>query len=186
MREITCYFQGVWQQHRATPDPQGELVRTFEIVWLPRSEGLTEAEINHSVSINGFILLEHIGEGRTRVEYTYQVDLASNFATIRRLVRNADMYTVLHHRASLKSIMRHFQQRLPLAALDHDDARRLADALFAVRSGPSMLLPAVTERVSQRMDEYRALQELVTLYPPLPTLFAAVQHITITCCYYLL
>jgi hypothetical protein len=37
-----------------------------------------------------------------------------------------------------------------------------------------MLLPAVTERVSQRMDEYRALQELVTLYPCLPTLFAAV------------
>ncbi len=36
-----------------------------------------------------------------------------------------------------------------------------------------MLLPAVTERVSQRMDEYRALQELVTLYPSLPTLFAA-------------
>ena len=37
-----------------------------------------------------------------------------------------------------------------------------------------MLLPAVTERVSQRMDEYRALQELVTLYPSMPTLFAAV------------
>ena len=37
-----------------------------------------------------------------------------------------------------------------------------------------MLLPAVTERVLQRMDEYRALQELVTLYPSLPALFAAV------------
>ncbi len=37
-----------------------------------------------------------------------------------------------------------------------------------------MLLPAITERVSQRMDEYRALQELVALYPCLPTLFAAV------------
>ncbi len=37
-----------------------------------------------------------------------------------------------------------------------------------------MKLPAVTERVSQRMDEYRALQELVMLYPSLPTLFAAV------------
>ncbi len=70
--------------------------------------------------------------------------------------------------------MRHFQQRLPLAALDNDDARRLADALFAIRTGRSMQLPAVTERVTQRMDEYRALQELVTLYPSLPTLFAAV------------
>jgi hypothetical protein len=158
----------------ATPDPQGELSRTFEIVWLPRSEGLTQAEINHSASIHGFILLEHIGEGRARLEYTYHVDLANHFATIRRLVRNADMFTVLHHRAIVKSLMLHFQQRLPLAALDTDDARRLADALFAVRSGPSMLLPAVTQRVSQRMDEYRALQELVTLYPCLPTLFAAV------------
>ncbi len=37
-----------------------------------------------------------------------------------------------------------------------------------------MLLPAVTQRVTQRMDEYRALQELVMLYPCLPTLFAAV------------
>ena len=37
-----------------------------------------------------------------------------------------------------------------------------------------MQLPAVTERVSQRMNEYRALQELVSLYPSLPTLFAAV------------
>ena len=36
-----------------------------------------------------------------------------------------------------------------------------------------MLLPAITERVSQRMEEYRALQELVMLYPCLPTLFAA-------------
>ena len=48
--EITSYVQGVWQQHRATPDPQGEVARTFEIVWLPRSEGLTQAEINHSAS----------------------------------------------------------------------------------------------------------------------------------------
>jgi hypothetical protein len=70
--------------------------------------------------------------------------------------------------------MRHFQQRLPLAALDQDDARRLADALFAVRSGRNMLLPDVLERVSQRMYKYRALQELATLYPCLPTLFAAV------------
>ncbi len=37
-----------------------------------------------------------------------------------------------------------------------------------------MQLPAVLERVSQRMDKYRALQELATLYPFLPTLFAAV------------
>jgi hypothetical protein len=37
-----------------------------------------------------------------------------------------------------------------------------------------MLLTAVTDRVSQRMDEYRALQELAKLYPFLPTLFAAV------------
>ncbi len=62
--EITGYVQAVWQQrtHGATPDPQGELARTFEIVWLPRSEGLTQAEINHSASIHGFILLEHIGD----------------------------------------------------------------------------------------------------------------------------
>ncbi len=174
MGEITCHVQGVWQQLRVTPDPQGELARTFEIVWLPRSEGLTQAEINHRASIHGFILLENICEGITRLEYTYQVDLASHFATIRRLVRNVDMFSVLHHRASLKSIMLYFQQRLPLAALDDDDARRLADALFAIRSGQSMLLPAVTERVARRMDQYRALQELVTLYPSLPTLFAAV------------
>ena len=37
-----------------------------------------------------------------------------------------------------------------------------------------MLLPAVTECVSQRMDKYLAFQELVTLHPCLPTLFAAV------------
>ena len=91
--EITSYVQGVWQQHGATPDPQGELARTFEIVWLPRSEGLTQAEINHSASIHGFILLEHIGEGTTRFEYTYQVDLANHFATIRRLVvRSGQVY----------------------------------------------------------------------------------------------
>jgi hypothetical protein len=77
-------------------------------------------------------------------------------------------------RCILTHTMRHFQQRLPLAALDHNDAMRLADALFAVRSGQSMLLPAVTQRVSQRMDEYHALQELVSLHPSLPTLFAAV------------
>ena len=43
--EITCYVRGVWQQrtHVATSDPQVELARTFEIVWLPRSEGLTQA-----------------------------------------------------------------------------------------------------------------------------------------------
>ena len=53
-----------------------------------------------------------------------------------------------------------------------------ADALFAVRSGRNMQLPAVTERASQRMDkpEYCALQDLGKLYPSLPTLrlFAAV------------
>ncbi len=37
-----------------------------------------------------------------------------------------------------------------------------------------MLLPAVTDRVAGRMKVYRALDELLTLHPSLPTLFAAV------------
>ncbi len=37
-----------------------------------------------------------------------------------------------------------------------------------------MLLPAVTDRVAGRMKTYLALDELLTLYPSLPTLFAAV------------
>jgi hypothetical protein len=61
-----------------------------------------------------------------------------------------------------------------LVTITDDDAKLLADALFAVRSGLSMLLPAVTERVAQKMDMYKALQELVALYPWLPTLLAAV------------
>ena len=124
-------------------------------------------------------MLEHIDDHRSRFEYTYQADLKHHFETIRRLVRNVDMYTVIHHRAIVKSIMLHFQKRVQLVAITDDDARRLADALFAVRSGRSMLLPDVTERVSQRMDEYRALKELVALYPWLPTLLAAVLRKTL-------
>jgi hypothetical protein len=156
-----------------TDDPQQVLNRAFEIVWLPRSEGLAQAEIDHSVLFRGFIVLEHMGQSKTRFTYTYQADL-HNFAMIRRLVRDVDIYTVIHHRAIVKSLLLHFQQRLPLAVLTNDDARLLGDALFAIRSGRSMLLPAVTVRVSQRMMEYRALEELVSLYPWLPTMLAAV------------
>jgi hypothetical protein len=79
MGEITSYVKGVWHQPTLGATPLGKQARSFEIVLLPRSEGLTQADMNHRASIHSFILLEHIGEGRTRVEYTYQVDLASNF-----------------------------------------------------------------------------------------------------------
>lgn len=64
--------------------------------------------------------------------------------------------------------------RVPLAALTDILAEGLADALFAIRSGPSMELPAVTARVTKRMSEHRALKDLVELYPWLPTLLASV------------
>jgi hypothetical protein len=121
-------------------------------------------------------LLEPIAPQRTRLTYVFQLNLGTRMAGLRRFfsTKRLAFEVIRDCRCLVAHTMRHFQQRLPLAALDSDDARRLADALFAVRSGPSMKLPAVLERVSQRMDEYRALQELVTLHPSLPTLFAAV------------
>ncbi len=88
--------------------------------------------------------------------------------------RRLDTTIIKDARCVVTHTMRHFQQRLPLVELADDDARRLADALFAVRSGRSMVLPAVTKRVAERVDKYCALKELVALYPWLPILVAAV------------
>jgi hypothetical protein len=122
------------------------------------------------------LLLDPIAPQCTRFTYVFQLDFGSHMAGLRRFFskKRLDTTIIEDARCLVTHTMRHFQQRLPLAALNNDDARRLADALFAIRSGRSMLLPAVMERVSQRMDEYCAFQELVTLHPSLPTLFAAV------------
>jgi hypothetical protein len=122
------------------------------------------------------LLLNPIALQRTRFTYVFQLDLGSHMAGLRRFFskKRLDNTIIEDARCLVTHTMRHFQHRLPLAALDNGDARRLADALFAVRSGRNMLLPAVTERVSQRMDKYCAFRELATLYPSLPTVFAAV------------
>ena len=111
-------------------------------------------------------LLAPIAPQRTRLTYVFQLNLGTRMAGLRRFFSTKRLATevIRDGRCLVTHTMRHFQQRLPLAALENDDARRLADALFAIRSVPSMLLPAVTERVSQRMDECHALQELVTRY----------------------
>jgi hypothetical protein len=129
-----------------------------------------------AATFSATLLLDPIAPQRTRFTYVFKLELGAYMAGRRRFFskRRIDTGTIAEGRCLVTHTMRHFQQRLPLAALDSDDARRLADALFAVRTGRSMQLPAVTERVSQRMDEYRALQELVRLHPSLPTLFAAV------------
>jgi hypothetical protein len=110
-----------------------------------------------------------MGDNLTKMEFACSMDLKG---AIPRARVNALLLPQLMR--TPYDVQNYFLRVVPLAALTCDDARILADALFGIRSGPSMLLPAVTDRVAGRMKTYHALDELVMLYPSLPTLFAAV------------
>jgi hypothetical protein len=81
------------------------------------------------------LLLDPIAPQCTRFTYVFQLDFGSRMAGLRRFFskKRLDATIIEDARCLLTHTMRHFQQRLPLAALDSNDARRLADALFAIR-----------------------------------------------------
>ena len=125
----------------------------------------------HAVRAEGYRCLKctRMGDNLTKMEFACSMDLKG---AIPRALVNAFLLPQLMR--TPYDVQNYFLRVVPLAALTCDDARILADALFGIRSGPSMLLPAVTDRVAGRMKTYHALDELLTLYPSLPTLFAAV------------
>ena len=144
----------------------------FMIVHLPyHDHGLTDRHKSFDGLYTGITLIDRQSACQTTLTHLFQINLGSRMQARSPIRSRASSHLIVVHRTVVTSIKLFFEQRLVLSRdLPPSSAKIIALALLAKRVGAHTSV----DHVRSCIMKYKALVQLILLYPPLELVLVAV------------